>query len=158
MDADRWEPSFERVRRQLDLRVRLAQCEWWFLRGRLELATAKRGGGRGRFARARQAIRKLRREGVAYARVWADLLRGGLATFEGDRGESVRRFRNAAHAADAANLRLCAAAARWRIAAILPESEGIEERQRADDWIEAEKVRDPDRFFDIVAPASSQIA
>ena len=125
------------------LRVVLASLE-----GRAALMAADGSPDRGKLLGvARRRARRIEREGVAWARPIARLLRAGLALADGQRDLAVSLLETAAGEFDAVPMNGYAAAARWRAADLTDGTpRGSDLRQRAGEWMARESIRSPERM------------
>ena len=116
-------------------RIQIVRAESRWLWGRLLLAENRD---------ARRVAGFLAREGTAYASAWAWLL---LAAAEPDRAPT--RLRDAIRAAEACDMRLCAAAARRRLGELTGDATLVDQ---ADGWMREQGIRDPIRMTAVIAP------
>jgi len=125
------------------LRVVMASLE-----GRAALMAADGSPDRGKLlGLARARARSIEREGVAWARPIARLLRAGLALADGGREQAVSLLETAADEFDAVPMNGYAAAARWRAADLTGGTpRGAALRQRAGEWMTRESIRSPERM------------
>jgi tRNA A-37 threonylcarbamoyl transferase component Bud32 len=123
--------GFDVLSTSLLMRIQTVRAESLWLRGRILLAC---GGDR---KQVLALANKLAREKSASGRVWSLLLR---AAVQQDRGLLAQ----AVAAADAGELGLCAAFARYRL--------GSDERARAEEWMRSEGIADPAAMANVVAP------
>jgi hypothetical protein len=82
----------------------------------------------------------------------ASLLRAGGANFDGRPDEALHHLAAAEAGADAAGMRMYAAAARRQRGRLLGGDEGQELIRRADELMTGEGVREPDRVTHMLAP------
>ncbi len=144
VDAD-----FRVLSRSLIGRVmQVLRCDVWCLWGRLALAD----GNVGSLKRAARCARKLERERIGYAAVWALLLRAGIAAQKGNAKAASGHLTNTIERAEQHDLLLCAAAARRRLGELLGGDEGAALIAAADDWMNSEGIVNPERMTEVFAP------
>ncbi len=149
--GERW-PA---LARSLLLRIQVVRVEALHLRARAALAqaAAATGGERGALlAVAAKNGRKLAGEKLPGAAALAEMTLAAAAHLRGDDdgarmllGKSIARF-------DEAEMKLYAAAARARLAALVGGDEGKRWRAESDAWLSGEKVRNPRAMIDMLAP------
>jgi serine/threonine protein kinase/ribosome-associated translation inhibitor RaiA len=161
--AGEGERAYERVTRQwrelersLLLRVQLVRGEAYFLLARAALASSGRGNQRAaRIAEAARCATRLERERMPWTAPLAHLVRAAVAhasDAERNRAETVAHLRAAADRADAANMAMHAAVARYRIAELLGGEEGEPLRAMAEAWMTAQGIRAPARLAFMLTP------
>jgi serine/threonine protein kinase len=101
---------------------------------------------------AERDARLLRRERIAWAEALAQLVCAGVAMGRHDAGGARQLLEDAAGRFDAAGLRLHAAAARRRLAELVPGDQGRRLVEQADVWMISQNVRRPDRMTALLAP------
>ncbi len=122
--------------RALLLRAQTIRTELDWLRGRVALS-----GGPDGAAEAARAARRLDGEGTGYARVWARMLDAGVAAARGDADRRAARLAEAVAMADAEELAMYAAVARFALDDV-----------RGEEAMVAEGVRRPDRIVAVYLP------
>jgi hypothetical protein len=80
------------------------------------------------------------------------MLRGALAYREGRQAEAAALLDTAAHAADAADMKLFAAAARFRQGALLGGAQGNALVAQAEAFMASQKVQNPARMLELFVP------
>jgi tRNA A-37 threonylcarbamoyl transferase component Bud32 len=140
---ERLREDFEAARRSLLTRIQIVRSETFWLRGRLVLAAAS-GTSPANLAEAKRMVRRLEREGVGYAAVWARLLGAGIAYRERHSTRANELLREAAALAEKADMRFEAVVARRRLAEIAGGSTGA--------VAEVPGVEEPDRMSELVVP------
>ena len=130
--------GFDALARSLVVRIQTVRTESRWLEGRVLLL---RGGQPKRVLRL---AGQLASEHMVAAKVWALLLRAGVAWQDGDRDRAKQLLQQAASDGDRGELSLCAAFARWRL--------GGDERTRAEEWMRSEGIADPAAMANVVAP------
>ena len=115
--------------------MQLTRLEAQHLRGRAALAVAaQRPEVRARFlAMAKKDAKRVAGAKAPWATPLARLLVAGAASQEGDRPAMERELRAAIAELDAADMKLYAAAARWRLGEV----------QAAEDWMRGEGIAFP---------------
>lgn len=132
------------VRRNLWLHVHFMRIEVAFVRARCALAMAALGHDVRRMrATAAEDARLLAREGTQWSVPLALLVRAGLAHAEGDVAAATARLENAVAAFDRADMRLYAAAARRRLAAMVDGDRRLALLRESDAYMTAEDIRNP---------------
>jgi len=140
---------FRRLRSSMLLRVQTVRALSIWLHARLLVAaTPPDAPLPGKVARA---IRRLRKERVGFAIVPAHLLRAAMLVRRGDKPRAIAALRDAGAAAAGHDLRLLAACTSWKLADLLGGM-GAAERSRARTWMDAQRVRNPERFVAMIAP------
>jgi hypothetical protein len=91
-------------------------------------------------------------EKMPYTRVWSLLLRAGFFWQQRKPVETTQTLREAQWQAEQSQLDICAYAARYRLGGILKGEEGREHTQSALDWTRQQRIANPARFFEIIAP------
>jgi hypothetical protein len=134
---ERVRADFDALARSLNARIQIVRADARWLHGRLALAA-------GQPAIADQMARRLEREKVPYALVWAHLLRAAVASQSGS--DPSEHLRAAISLGDAEEVLLCAAAARRRLG-----------DPAGDAWMTAEGIKNPDRMTDVIAPGFGKI-
>ena len=124
----------EPLERSLLLRAQTIRNETAWMRGRVAVAGDDPG------AAVRQA-RRLRRAGVAYARVWASLLDAGVAARRGGAAAAAPHLTEAARLAGETDLVMCEAAARLAL-----------DDARGEDAMREEGVVAPERMLRVLLP------
>ena len=117
--------GFEALERSLNARIQIVRLDSYWLQGRLALAV-------GDVATAERMARKLEREKMPYAQVWAHLLRAD--------------WQAAASLGDAEDMLLCSAAARRRVGDPAGEA-----------WMTGQGIKNPERMTDLIAPVAKKI-
>ena len=102
--------------------------------------------------RAQRLVRRLETEGLPWTSVLASMAHASLSSAAGDREAAVRHLRAAVEQADAADMALHAATARYRLAALLGGDEAAAFRKAADGAMRARDVRAPERFAAMLLP------
>jgi hypothetical protein len=142
------------LERSFLLRVQLVRGDAQFLRARCALASidAKRESAGARLREATRAAEILERERTVWTAPMAHLLRACIAMARGDRQGCVESLRQTAEEADAADMAMHAAVARFRLGELTDGAEGAALRARADEWAAAQGVRSPHRLAAMLAP------
>ncbi len=143
--------SLDAVGRSLLMRIQIVRTGYWYLRARLVLAESDA------LDDAKKLARRLERERVPYAVVWAKLLRAGYAHRCGDRDGAMKCLREATLLGEEHHLLLCAAAARRRLGELLSPDEGKPMIEAADAWMTGELIRNPARMAALVAPGFDRV-
>jgi hypothetical protein len=149
-------PAFAELLRSKLLRVQIVRADALALAGRLELASGRCAGSAHARARVTGLVRRLEAEQTGYARVYAALLAAGLASQDPrrDRAVVVAQLQRAVEAALASGMALHAAAAQDRLGLLLGGDEGAARRAAARAYAVAERLVDPERMFEMVAPGT----
>ncbi len=147
------ERSWSALSGSLLLRVQFIRISMWSLRGRSALAlAATTADPRSYLREAERDARRLDRERMPYAEANAELIRAGLREARGDLSVAATRLAAAAARFDAADMYLCAQAARRRLGVILGGDEGRALVATADAWMAGQKIVDPVRMTAMFAP------
>ena len=153
--AARTRDGFARLRRSMLPRVRSIAAEAAWLAGRLALAQAERtAAGRASelLAEAEHHATQVERVHMPYARVWADLLRAGVARRRGDGAGALQLLGTAITGAAVAQLYLCGAVAQRLHGQLEGGSVGAERFAEATRWMSGEGIHRPARMTAVVAP------
>jgi serine/threonine protein kinase/tetratricopeptide (TPR) repeat protein len=100
---------------------------------------------------AARDARALRRERVAWAEALGALIEAGMAGSAGDTPQASERLTEATSRLEAADMRLCAAAARRRQAHLLGAA-GKQLLDQADTWMFGQGIQDAERMTAVLAP------
>ena len=103
-------------------------------------------------ASAERDTRRVERVDREWSRGLAVLLRASIAHAQGHADRAVLLLRDAATKLEQAGLGLYAAAARRRLARLVGGSEGTDLMTSTDDWMEAQRIRNPECMTAMVAP------
>jgi hypothetical protein len=124
------------------------------LRARAALAAAARQpSDRGALvSEARRHVRRLSRQGAPWARALALPLAAAVALQREDRVRAVELLRAGVEALEGQRMRLFAAAARWRLGALVGGDEGSAYRAEADRFFVEQGVREPAQMVAMLAP------
>jgi hypothetical protein len=101
---------------------------------------------------AEHDARRLERERVPWATAHARLVRAGIAACRGDRAPAIRLLADATQGYEAVDMALSAAGARRRHGELLGGQEGRDLVARADAWMAGQKIRNPARMTNTLAP------
>ena len=126
-----------------------------FVRGRAVIASLDLVTGAARRARLREARRiryRLERERMAWTAPLAAMLTGGIAIAEGERDAAAAALRVAVEGAEAADMALHAAAARYQRGKLIGGDEGKALAQEAEDAMTALGIAVPDRYAAMLVP------
>jgi serine/threonine protein kinase len=128
-----------------------------FLRARAALASMTDVGlaPRQRRARVREVERIARRlagEKMPWVRPLACLVAAGAAIARGDVARAKLELRRAAKSADAAEMRLHGAIARWRLGKLAGGERGARLQSKAERWMDAEGIKAPAKIATLLAP------
>jgi hypothetical protein len=164
VDLDVYTGRLERTRRDhgkmldaiggsLLMRIQIVRTAYRYLCARLLLAEMAAGlAGASAVAEVGRLARKLERERVPYATVWARLLRAQEAVHRGERTRGMQFLREVVLLGEEANMLLCVAVARRRLGELLGAAEGRPLVEAADAWMLAEGIRDPARMTELFTP------
>jgi hypothetical protein len=146
---DGWRP----LRRTLLMRAQLVLVEASYLRGRCALAMASEGHDRQRFLSiADRAAERIAAQHMQWSDPIARLLQAASAHLRGDVALSGRHLADAVGGFDRAGMELYAAAARGRLAAVLPGERGREVRQQSNAWMASQNITNPAGMTRMLAP------
>ena len=107
---------------------------------------------RARLKEARAAGRRLERERMPWSEPLASLTVAAVANIEGDRATAATALRLAIERAEAADMVLHAAAARYQLGCLLGGDEGDEQRRQGESAMAAQGVRAPARMATMFLP------
>jgi hypothetical protein len=125
------------------------------LRARCSLAAASRlppGERRALLADARRHIRRLSGQRASWAKALALPLEAALAFQHNKHEQAVELLREAEVALEHKHMRLFAAAARRRRGELIGGEEGAARRTEADQLLAKQRVKDPSRMLEMLAP------
>jgi hypothetical protein len=137
------------------LLARYIRADAAFLRARAALASLATLGPREQRVRIREIeriARRLRREDAAWVRPLAALVAAGAAMARGNRAVARAELRRAARSADAADMALHAAIARYRLGMLAGGERGARLAAKAEQWMRGEGMRAPSRLATMLAP------
>jgi hypothetical protein len=155
-------PQWRRYFASLLARVPFLRMDALWNVGAIALVRAFASRARGRTAETAERLREARRArdevgaiDLAYARANALQLAAGIALLEGNTDAEIRALREGIDDADARGAELHAAAMRARLARVAGGAEGETLRRASATWTKREHVREPERLFATVLPAST---
>jgi hypothetical protein len=96
--------------------------------------------------------RRLEKERMPWASALAQLIRAAAAAARHQNEAAAAQYRKAAELLDLVDMRLFAAAARHRAGELLGGDEGRRMRGEANDWMQRQQVRCPERILAMVVP------
>jgi hypothetical protein len=102
--------------------------------------------------RASALVRGIEREKVSWAKPIADMTAGALAWRRGQERDAIMRLTRAAEGFQAHEMKLFAAASRWRLGQIEGGDEGTRIIGQSRAELEAETIADPERFARTLVP------
>ncbi|MBX7098907.1 MAG: serine/threonine-protein kinase PknK [Myxococcaceae bacterium] len=143
----RFEEEVRRVKSSGLLRIQITRVIYLYLDG----ATAL---GSGQLPGAVSAARQLEAEGIAWASGLASVLRGAVASLEGDTARSSGYYTSGAQQLEAIGARLHASAARLASAALLPPDAQGPAKEQELRWFAERGVKEPERFARALLPVS----
>jgi hypothetical protein len=115
--------------------------------GRVALAAARQAADAAPLLKhAERAARNLDRQGLCWARAFAALVRGGIASVKGDESTAVARLRDAIDGFDEAGLELYAASARRKLGQLQGGDEGKALVARSEAWMAGQGIRVPENM------------
>ncbi len=127
-----------------------------FTRGRCAVASIDGAPDRRqqRLAEARRMARRLERELPLFARVFGSLVSAAAWNAVGDRPAATASLRRAIEYADTTRMAMHAAAARYRLGALLGDEEGRSLLREGEEAMIAQDVRAPARFAAVLLPGA----
>jgi hypothetical protein len=146
--------AWERIARELPklassvMRIQTVRIELTYLRARAALAS----GVGSVIGRAEADARALERERAPWSDGLAGLVRALLAERRGDDEGAARAFKSAIERLESASMQLHAMVARRRLGELLSGEEGRALRERATEWMGAQRIADPDCMTALLAP------
>jgi serine/threonine protein kinase len=144
------------LKKSLLLTVQFMRALTTFARGRAAVAsigTAPERKG-ARLAEARRLARRLEREDMSWTAPLAALVTASAANASGDRPAARASLERAIALAQAADMALYAAAARFQLGRSLGRTEGAKLVERADDDMRAQAIQMPARFAAMLVPGT----
>ncbi|HEY2744342.1 MAG TPA: serine/threonine-protein kinase PknK, partial [Polyangia bacterium] len=148
--AARW-PALQK---SLLLQVQFIRLEALHLRARTLLAAARTGGGvdGARLQAALADARRIERAHMPWATPLGTLVRAGAAALADDSARAATLCELAVRELDAAGMALYATVARWRLGHLIGGGDGYALVTAANEWMQAEHVREPRRLAAVLAP------
>ena len=147
--AEDW-PELEK---SLLLRVHLVRVEAQQARARAALAIAASGEDVKPLLRlAAKAAAKIDADRRPWAEPLAALLRAGVSSIKGDRTGCLTALNTAAEGFETAEMALYAAVAHRRLGEVMANVEGRQLIAAADDWMKAQKIKNPVQMTGMLAP------
>jgi eukaryotic-like serine/threonine-protein kinase len=132
------------------LRIQHTYIEFQQYVGRVALAAARQVPSpieaEPLLAEAQRAARRLDRQGLLWARAYATLVRGGIASVRGDETTAVARLREAIDGLDEVGMFLYAAAARHELGKLIGGDEGRALIARSGAWMAEHGIRAPEKM------------
>jgi tetratricopeptide (TPR) repeat protein len=141
------------VRRSQWHRVQIMRIETAFLEARSALAMASQGRDVPRLlAVASRAADRLAREHTPWSVPMSRLVAATVAHLERKDAAAIERLTAAHDAFEAADMQLYAAVARRRLGALLGGERGRALRQRTEEWMASQEIRNPGAMSRLIAP------
>ena len=142
------------LHKSLLLQVQFIRLEALHLRARTQLAAARTGGGvdGARVHAALADARRIEKARMPWATPLATLVRAGVAALGDDSAQAASLCELAARELDAAGMALYATVARWRLGHLLGGGDGYALVTAANEWLQAQKIREPRRWAAMLAP------
>jgi eukaryotic-like serine/threonine-protein kinase len=141
------------LRRSYLRRVQVIRVEWLYLRARSALAMAEGNRrSRGLLSVARAGARRIERERMVWSEPISLLLRAGVAYLEGSTPLALRCLHEAADRFERADMNLYLAVARRRIGALQNDEHGRELQRHGENWMAAQKIKNPASMTRMLAP------
>ncbi len=130
------------------------RAEAWHLRGRCAIDAAAAGTReQARFMReSRRAISALRKSPTPISSAWAKMIKAGLRVIEGDRRHAIGLLTEAETDLTSVDMKLYAAAARWRRGELLRSSAGEELIADAESWLLERRISKPQSLVACLVP------
>jgi hypothetical protein len=147
--------AWPRLKKSLLLQVQFICLEALHLRARTLLAAARHGGGGADERLLGDALadaRRIERRRMPWATPLATLVRAGAAAAINDSAQAASLLEVAARELDAAGMALYATVARWRLGHIIGGGDGYALVTAANEWMQAQRVREPRRLAAVLAP------
>ena len=153
---DRMRASWPAFRRSMLPRIAYARATMVLMRGASALAAAEESrdpsAAKTFLGDAEHAADDLERGRIAALRPTGLLLRAGVEAMRRKSDRALSLLEEAAQGFDAAEMALCAAAARRRHGQLAGGDAGRAEVQSADVWMSAQQIRNPERMTRMLAP------
>jgi eukaryotic-like serine/threonine-protein kinase len=146
--------TWPKLKKSLLLEVQFICLEALHLRARTQLAAARHGGGvdERRIDAALADARRIERRRMPWATPLATLVRAGAAAAINDTAQAATLLELAARELDTAGMALYATVARWRLGHLLGGGDGYGLVTAANEWMQAQRVREPRRLASVLAP------
>ncbi|HEX6838584.1 MAG TPA: serine/threonine-protein kinase PknK, partial [Polyangia bacterium] len=152
--ADEVAARWPALHKSLLLQVQFIRLEALHLRARTQLAAARTGGGvdGARVHAALADAHRIEKARMPWATPLATLVRAGVAALGDDSARAASLCELAARELDAAGMTLYATVARWRLGHLLGGGDGYALVTAANEWLQAQKIREPRRWAAVLAP------
>jgi hypothetical protein len=146
------------LQESLLLAVQILKVFTLYGRGRAAIASLATGGSQAtrdaRIAEAKKIALALRNEGMEWTLPFAAIVSACARNAEGDQPAAIEALREAVAAADAAEMSLHAAAARYQLGRALGGDEGAAHVRDAEDAMTAQDIRVPAKFASMFVPGA----
>jgi len=149
------EGQLKPLEKSMLLRIQGLRIDAMQVRGRLALASAV---GENRVARlkiAEAVAHRIARENMIYANPYAALIRAGIANRRGDVDSAVTQLEKALKEFESADMTLYAVVARHRLGEMIAGDRGRELREKANEWMSGQLIKNPARIMNLMAPGFS---
>jgi hypothetical protein len=146
------EGQLKPLEKSMLLRIQGLRIDAMQVRGRLALASAV---GENRVARlkiAEAVAHRIARENMIYANPYAALIRAGIANRRGDVDSAVTQLEKALKEFESADMTLYAVVARHRLGEMIAGDRGRELREKANEWMSGQLIKNPARIMNLMAP------
>ncbi len=134
------------------LRIQTVRVELRHLRARTAIASAAGSQREQRLQIAENMARKISKEQVAWADPLAALIWGGIAGSRGDKASAMTYLSQAVEGFELADMALYGAASRRRLGEAIAEERGVQLITEADSWMAAQRIKNPERMMQMLAP------
>jgi len=134
------------------LRIQTVRVECRHLRARTAIASAAGSQREQRLQIAENMARKISKEQVLWADPLAVLIRGGIAGSRGDKASAITYLSQAVEGFEMADMALYAAASRRRLGEAIADERGLQLITEADAWMTAQRIKNPERMTQMLAP------
>jgi hypothetical protein len=149
----RVERGFPLMKSAFLLELQIVRIEMHYLRARAALASAAQSGDAAKkLSQAERDARAIERESTAWGNALALLIHAAVAATRGH-SDAADRFQTAADHLQGCSMHLHALAARYRRGQLLGGDRGNTLVREAEDAMQREAIRRPDRFVPMLAPS-----
>ncbi len=147
------EPLLAQLSSSLLFRVQIVRAESYWLHARLLLAAANESPEPAALIRrAAKLARRIHREPIPCAQIWATMLDAALAARRGEDDRARALLEDAGNLAVETNMLLLAAAAQRCRGLLIGGDEGNNLIAAADDWMQRDRIRNPRAMAQMVLP------
>jgi len=134
------------------LRIQVLRIDAMHLRARSALASASSNERESRLDLAELMARKIAREKLAWADSLVALIRAGIASSRGEKSSAAQYLTRALEGFNLADMALYVAVCRRRLGETIGGERGQQLLTEADAWMQAQRIKNPSRMTEMLAP------